>query len=77
MSSSSVCARRAHRHQKGTSAQQFPPPLTQPHTTKHTLHAAAGVQLKKLLVESQFGPITNDVGNIWRCGGREAGKGPS
>lgn len=36
--------------------------LTQPHTTLCTFHVAAGVQFKKLLVWSQFGPIINDVG---------------
>lgn len=36
--------------------------LTQPHTAQCTFHVAAGVQFKKLLVWSQFGPIINDAG---------------
>lgn len=36
--------------------------LTQPHTTQSAFHVAAGVQLKKPLVGSQFGPIINDMG---------------
>lgn len=36
--------------------------LTQPHATQCTCDVAAGVQFKKLLVWSQFGPLTNEAG---------------
>lgn len=72
VSSSSVCTRHARCPRNGTSA-RLPPPRPATHNAAHTFYVAAGVQFKKLLVWSQFGPITNDVGNIWRCGRREPG----
>lgn len=41
-------------------------PLARPATHK----AAHSMWFKKLLMWSQFDPITNDVGNIWSCGGK-------
>ena len=59
-SGGSVYTRHARRHGEGTSAR--PLLLTQPHATQCTCDVAAGVQFKKLLVWSQFGPLTNEAG---------------